>query len=133
LQFRKTRPTFITNPESFLEPDLQNMFSLCYYTSPNTLIPLGWNTIDEDKPYPTLASRQPELSDDGSSHGPAGSESGNEDDAIPRNNFSSTTRMNEEESDASEDELALPAQNVGILDFLPTLIILSQVRLLSYI
>jgi ubiquitin carboxyl-terminal hydrolase 4/11/15 len=108
-------------PESFLEPELQNLFSLCYYQSPKNLIPLGWNEIDEDKTYPTLASRQPEGSDDGSNHEFAASESGNEEDSSQGNAaFSESTRMNEESD--SEDELATSfvRPQVSIYDYSST-------------
>jgi hypothetical protein len=112
LTFNKRRPKFM-QPGSFLDPGFQNLFDLGYFQGVKELVPTGWGQVDDEKTYPTLASRNPQLQqtiEDESSteydmaNGQTGSESSNEDDPFHRDAFSSTTRMNEESSD--EDELA---------------------------
>jgi ubiquitin carboxyl-terminal hydrolase 4/11 len=102
--FRTRRPKLV-DPSTYLNPSLQNMFTL-NYVSTKEMIPAGWNTIEEDKQYPTLASRNPQLqqhSDHSSSgyapNGHNGSESSGEDSGYQEN--TSTTRMAEE---SDEDE-----------------------------
>lgn len=78
---------------------------------------MGWNTIDEDKAYPRLSSRSPQIPqtadesdyDHDMTNGRSASETSNE-DGTP-NIYSSTTRMNDESSE--EDELALPPTRVS--------------------
>lgn len=77
------------------------------------MIPTGWNSIDEDKAYPRLSSRMPELhqtresSLDSHEDGPTSSES-DEDSTFGRDDdgLSKQTRMNDESSE--EDELQGP-------------------------
>lgn len=91
------------------------MFTLGYFSGAKELIPSGWNVVDEDKNYPSLASRAPqteELRDDSPdgfevTSGRAGSDSSTEDDQPRTNDFSGQTRMNDESSD--EDELSAPS------------------------
>ncbi|TVY17333.1 putative ubiquitin carboxyl-terminal hydrolase 12, partial [Lachnellula arida] len=110
-RFNNRRPKFLA-PGSFLEPELQNLFTLGYFSTPNEPIPTGWNPVDEEKTYPTLSSRMPEPRDmrDGSSDsfgdGHTGSDS-DEADSFQRrssNGFAGQTRMNDESSE--EDEIA---------------------------
>lgn len=121
--FNKRRPKFMA-PESYLEPQFQNLFDLCYFSG-KELVPVGWNVVDDDKTYPRLSSRNPQLfqtADDQSEYdhdmtnGRAASETSNEDANSHNHNYSSTTRMNEESSD--EDELALPAPRVSLNSYL---------------
>jgi ubiquitin carboxyl-terminal hydrolase 4/11 len=89
------------------------MFDLGYFTGSKELVPSGWNIVDDDKTYPTLSSRNPQLQqshDDESGNdydmtdGRAGSESSNDGDNYSSNHFSDNTRMTEEET-SDEDEL----------------------------
>jgi ubiquitin carboxyl-terminal hydrolase 4/11 len=109
-KFNNRRPNFLA-PGSFLEPELQNLFNLGYFSTSNELIPTGWNPVDEDKTYPTLSSRIPEPREmrhgslDSYEDGRTGSDSDEGDDFRRRSNgFSEQTRMNDESSE--EDELA---------------------------
>lgn len=116
--FRTRRPKFI-DAGSYLEPNLQNMFSLGYFKTNKEFIPTGWTELGDDKEYPTLASRSPQLQqtpveDSGTdfemANGRTESESSNEDDHRSQATFGTTTRMNEE---SSEDELAKPVPQVS--------------------
>lgn len=87
------------------------MFDIKYYTNPRELVPVGWQTVDEDKEFPLLSSRGPqeqqaeEILEESSANGvDNGSESevSDEDDDL---DLGTNTRMNDE---SSEDELALP-------------------------
>jgi hypothetical protein len=117
LTFNKRRPKFIV-PESYLEPELQNLFDLCYFVG-KELVPTGWNYVDEDKTYPSLLSRNPQVSqtadesdnDHDMTNGRATSES-SEDGSPPVHSLPNTTRMTEE--DESDDEIAsLPRSRVS--------------------
>ncbi|KAL3417342.1 ubiquitin carboxyl-terminal hydrolase [Phlyctema vagabunda] len=106
--FNGTRPKFL-DPGSFLTPELQNAFDMSYYSGTKELIPLGWNSIDEDKVYPSLSSRSPASPmDDSASNDRASTSS---DDSTLISSTTSNTRMTEESSD--EDELSRP-NNVAL-------------------
>jgi ubiquitin carboxyl-terminal hydrolase 4/11/15 len=106
----------------YLDPGFQNLFELSYFTSAKELLPVGWGSVDEDKDYPKLASRDPQFlrsmrEDDHTQddytmpNGRAESEvsSDAEEDDAPQ--LVEPTRMNEESSD--EDEPAAPAPNIS--------------------
>ncbi|KAM3068068.1 hypothetical protein ACMFMG_011116 [Clarireedia jacksonii] len=68
--FNSRRPTFI-DPKVYVPPALQNLFELCYFSTREP-VPTGWSIVDDDKAYPTLASRnppEPESNDEESSYG----------------------------------------------------------------
>ncbi|KAF4635752.1 hypothetical protein G7Y89_g2337 [Cudoniella acicularis] len=119
--FNKRRPKFI-NPGSYLNPELQNLFELGYFGGGKELIPSGWNVVDEDKAYPSLASRMPQVPstvDDSlngfeAGNGQAQSDSSGDDDNFATNGFSNQTRMNDEES-SDEDELAQSSSGPHVL------------------
>ena len=107
-------------PESWLAAEFQNLFDLCYFSG-KELIPTGWNVLDEDKAYPRLASRKPQVSQNADeleddfdmANGRAGSDSSNEDSDPRIGTELSTTRMaDEEESD--EDEIPSLPQKVSL-------------------
>lgn len=87
------------------------MFDLRYYPGNKEIIPCGWQSIDEDKTYPLLSSRNPQVQqspesesgDDYDMTNNRASETSDEDENSNSNEVS-TTRMTEESSD--EDELA---------------------------
>jgi hypothetical protein len=97
----------------FCPPELQNLFDLGYFKGSKEMVPTGWQEVDEDKTYPTLASRNPQLQqateeDFEMTNGHNGSEISDEDDNLDgtQNAYSTKTRMNDE---SSEDELSRPA------------------------
>ena len=48
-------------PGSFITPEVRNLFEMKYFSSGSEMIPTGWSTLqDENKDYPTIASRIPE-------------------------------------------------------------------------
>lgn len=84
------------------------MFQIGYCPGTRELIPSGWNTVDEEKSFPPLFTRNnqdarafsdTDLNEDGSDGKVAGSET-SEDDSTK---FSTITRMNDESE--SEDDL----------------------------
>jgi ubiquitin carboxyl-terminal hydrolase 4/11 len=118
------------DPNVYLDPGFQNLFELSYFTSAKELVPVGWGSVDEDKDYPKLSSRDPQVlqamqednqpQDDYSMpNGGMQSEvsSDVEEDDAPQ--LVAPTRMNEESSD--EDEPAVPAPSI------------SRVRVLSFL
>ena len=117
--FRTRRPKFL-QPGSYLNPQFQNMFILGYFSTQKELVPTGWNAIDEDKEYPTLASRNPQLpqayedeseTDLDITSRRAGSEGSNDDDSGHNYSFEpSRTRMAQE---SEEDEPTVPAPKVS--------------------
>ena len=90
------------------------MFEVGYFAGSKEMIPSGWNVVDEDKTYPSISSRNPQIpqpidedSGNGFEDGRVGSESSEEDlYSSSRNGFSSTTRTVDETSD--EDDEAIP-------------------------
>jgi ubiquitin carboxyl-terminal hydrolase 4/11 len=103
------------------------MFDLGYFTGPAGSTPTGWSEVDEDRTYPTIASRNPRLQrneDDESvnefdrSSTLTGSETSNDDDELPTNTITSVTRMNDESSEEDEDS---PPRPVSEVDFLSSL------------
>ena len=109
--FNKRRPKFL-DPSVYLTPSLQNMFELCYFTNSKEMIPSGWMAVDEDKTYPSLSSRNPQVQqpvDNDSENGYEGSHSraeseSSDDNGYHGNAYSNTTRMTEETSEEEEDE-----------------------------
>lgn len=106
-----------------MDPRVQNMFQLCYFSSGSTEVPNGWNVVDEDKTYPLLSSRNPQLHrgvsdqmgyDHDMTNGRAASESSTDEDNLSAPNV--LTRMNDASSD--EDELAPEAARVSSLSYL---------------
>lgn len=117
--FNKRRPKFMERG-SFLLPDMQNLFDLGYFQGTKETVPTGWQQVDDDKTFPTLASRNPQLQQQTTEEdyemesGQNGSESGNEDNPFhqsDREAFSSTTHMNE---DSSEEEPSNPPERVSL-------------------
>ncbi|RDW65427.1 hypothetical protein BP5796_10119 [Coleophoma crateriformis] len=117
-RFNRQRPKFIEEG-AFLAPEAQNLFTMSYYSGKGELVPVGWQVVTEDHPFPPLSSRMPSPSAEsesgsGEDHemttGRA-SETSDEDDTLNSNPVS-TTRMTEESSD--EDELARSINNVPI-------------------
>ncbi len=101
------------------------MFEVGYVSSPKELIVTGWQTVDDDKEYPSIASRNPHLDQtlddideplDGYAvtNGRSASES-SEEDAYPPAGLPSTTRMVDESS--SEEDAPLGPRKVSINSF----------------
>jgi ubiquitin carboxyl-terminal hydrolase 4/11 len=114
-KFRSRRPKWV-DPKEYLDAGFQNLFEMSYFTGFKELVPVGWSSVDEDKDYPKLSSRDPQLhqpmqgddepQDDFSMpNGQAQSEptSDAEEDDAPQ--LVGPTRMNEEDS-SDEDEPA---------------------------
>ncbi len=115
------------DPNVYLDPGFQNLFELSYFTSAKELVPVGWGSVDEDKDYPKLSSRDPQVlysmqdeqtQDDyampnGRTQSEASSDA--EEDDAPQ--LIEPTRMNEESSD--EDGPAAPAPNISRVRPLP--------------
>ena len=74
-------------------------------------MPTGWTDVDEEKTYPTLASRAPQIPDDESVPSTDRTESESDEDEDQQNDVIGTTRMNDESSD--EDELSGPTPVVS--------------------
>ncbi|PHH91308.1 hypothetical protein CDD83_1012 [Cordyceps sp. RAO-2017] len=113
-RFNTRRPAF-ANPDSFLDPDLQNLFELCYFRSDSDgLVPTGWSSVDNTCPLPKLSDRVPDVKEtDQASPGSVSStvsgndDSSNEDEVGPD---TPQTRMTEE----SSDEDASPAARFAV-------------------
>lgn len=109
--FNKRRPKFV-NPDGFLDPELQNMFDLSYFSNSTDAgtVPSGWNSLD-NKNFPKISDRIPEPSiEDGDEASPESwsttpspnDESSNDESPRPEG----PTRMNEEESSEEDDDIA---------------------------
>lgn len=57
--FNKTRPAFV-NSDGFLDPRLQNLFDLSYFTDGSDgSVPTGWSQVDQSRILPRLRDRMP--------------------------------------------------------------------------
>ncbi|RFU29961.1 hypothetical protein B7463_g6357, partial [Scytalidium lignicola] len=117
-KLNKHRPKFMA-PGSYLEPQMQNMFELCYFSGQRELIPTGWTAVDETKTFPSLSSRNPQAppstdeehgNDYDIANGRGTSETSDEDEK-PSDNLANT-RMTEESSDEDE-QVSLPVRPPG--------------------
>lgn len=109
-EFNHKAPKFV-DPNSFLSPELQNLFELCYFkNSSDGTVPTGWANVENNRALPKLADRIPEssvkdgdeASQDSTNSGASENEdSSNEDQGTPE---SSQTRMMEETSEEDEEE-----------------------------
>ncbi|KHN95134.1 ubiquitin carboxyl-terminal hydrolase [Metarhizium album ARSEF 1941] len=112
--FNTQAPKF-ADAANFLNPELQNLFELCYFRSNSDgPVPTGWSSVDNSRTLPKIADRIPELrakdsdaASPGSSNCTSSSieESGDEDEVAAG---STQTRMMEE----SSEEDAQPASKV---------------------
>ncbi|KAI3544133.1 ubiquitin carboxyl-terminal hydrolase [Colletotrichum abscissum] len=60
-QFNVRRPKW-ASPKEYLPPHLQNLFELSFFGESNDYgLPVGWNTVDDNKNFRLLSSRAPEL------------------------------------------------------------------------
>lgn len=105
--FNKRRPVFVEK-DSFLEPELQNLFDLSYFTdNSDGAVPTGWSSVDATRALPKLADRIPEPSieedDQPSPESYNSNPSGNEDESNDESQKTEEghTRMMDE---SSEDE-----------------------------
>ena len=57
-KFNTRRPKWVDRRE-FLGPELQNLFSLSYFSEHGSIVPTGWSGVSEDRLYPRLDSRAP--------------------------------------------------------------------------
>jgi ubiquitin carboxyl-terminal hydrolase 4/11/15 len=99
------------------------MFEIGFFAGSKEMIPSGWNVVDEDKIYPSISSRNPQVyqpidedSGNGFEDGRAGSESSEEGvytSNSTSNGFSSATRMVDETSDEDEDVIPARAPQVS--------------------
>ncbi|KIL90912.1 hypothetical protein FAVG1_05607 [Fusarium avenaceum] len=89
-RFNTNRPKYI-NPDSFLDPELQNLFELCYFTDKSCSghVPTGWSSVDHHQLLPKLSDRIPQSTPD-------------DEDAASRDDESSTPSGNDDAS--SNDE-----------------------------
>jgi ubiquitin carboxyl-terminal hydrolase 4/11/15 len=102
------------------------MFEVGFFTGSKEMIPSGWNVVDEDKTYPSISSRNPQVhqsidedSGNGFEDGRAGSESSDEE--LYRgtsNGFSNTTRKADETSDEDDEVIQPSAPRVSLPSFL---------------
>ncbi|KAL2130537.1 hypothetical protein VTI74DRAFT_6258 [Chaetomium olivicolor] len=104
-RFRQQRPQWV-NPSEFLEPELQNLFDLSYWSEPDTLVPTGWNSTSDDGKLPLLSSRLPKMAASDvemRSPGPADGSDESSDNESGRAEMSEVTRMADEFSDEDSD------------------------------
>lgn len=104
-RFNQKRPKWV-NPLEFLQPELQNLFDLCYFAEPDTTIPTGWNSTTEERSLPLLSSRQPKvLASDTEMRSPEPLDGSDESGSEGSGNLpaSMVTRMADESSDEDSD------------------------------
>ncbi|KAI1326360.1 ubiquitin carboxyl-terminal hydrolase-like protein [Xylariaceae sp. FL0255] len=111
--FNHKKPAWM-DPDSFLPPQLQNLFEIGICSENSSPIPTGTNVVADEKDYPKLSSRiapeSPSSEDqlDDATNGTASNDESSSDDSPPRPSIEMPpTRMTEE----SEDE-TMPTQKV---------------------
>ncbi|PFH59627.1 hypothetical protein XA68_12089 [Ophiocordyceps unilateralis] len=105
--FSRRRPRF-ADPNAFLDPELQNLFELCYFRNDSDgPVPTGWSSFDNSTVLDKLSDRIPDVKDMADHESPGSTMSGNEDSSNEDETGPDTslTRMTEE----SSDEDASPA------------------------
>ncbi|KAK8042126.1 UCH-domain-containing protein [Apiospora rasikravindrae] len=104
-RFNSTPPPWV-DVEKYLQPELQNMFDLSYWTESGQLLANGMNGVTEDKDYPKLSSRMvdPALEDapDNATNGTASNEDSSSDELSRPNLSNHQTRMGEESEEEDE-------------------------------
>ncbi|KAJ9425218.1 hypothetical protein QL093DRAFT_2236246 [Fusarium oxysporum] len=108
-RFNKSRPKFI-GPDSFLEPELQNLFDLCYFTDKaySGDVPTGWSNVDHHQLLPKLSDRIPQLSpedDDTASRDDESSTPSNEDASSNDESIKAETTQTRMVEESSEEEV----------------------------
>ncbi|KAF5676738.1 ubiquitin carboxyl-terminal hydrolase 12 [Fusarium heterosporum] len=111
-RFNTARPKFV-NPDSFLDPELQNLFELCYFTdkSYSGHVPTGWSSVDHHHLLPKLSDRIPQpttpddedvASRDDESSTPSNEDASSNDESTKAETI--TTRMVDESSEEDPQE-----------------------------
>ncbi|KAH7172283.1 hypothetical protein DER46DRAFT_497790 [Fusarium sp. MPI-SDFR-AT-0072] len=108
-RFNKSRPKFI-DPDSFLEPELQNLFDLCYFTDKaySGDVPTGWSNVDHHQLLPKLSDRIPQPStedDDTASRDDESSTPSNEDASSNDESIKAETTQTRMVEESSEEEV----------------------------
>lgn len=93
--FSTKRPKFV-DPDEFLDPELQNLFELSYFSdaSAGGGVPTGWSHVDNHRALPKLTDRIPVFED------------AEDDDASPDSSNSNTASGNDEDSTNDESSKA---------------------------
>jgi ubiquitin carboxyl-terminal hydrolase 4/11 len=122
-RFNKSRPKFI-DPDSFLEPDLQNLFDLCYFTDKahSGDVPTGWSNVDHHQLLPKLSDRilQPSPEDDDTasrddeSSTPSNEDASSNDESIKAE--MTQTRMVEESSEEEVQEAPRVGHSISLFN-----------------
>lgn len=102
-RFNTTRPNFI-KPDSILDPELEDLFELCYFTDKSYAghVPTGWSHVDQHQALPKLADRIPQSAPD-------------DEDAGSRDDDSSTPSANEDAS-SNDESIKAEAPQTQMLD-----------------
>ncbi|UNI14415.1 Ubiquitinyl hydrolase 1 [Purpureocillium takamizusanense] len=109
-QFNTRRPKFISL-DTFLDPELQNLFELSYFRSDSDgPVPTGWSSVDNTRTLPKLTDRMPEPkeAEEESPESVGSTGSGNEDSSNEDEGTEEPvqTRMAEESSDEDANPVA---------------------------
>ncbi|RCI10149.1 hypothetical protein L249_8413 [Ophiocordyceps polyrhachis-furcata BCC 54312] len=103
-RFNRRRPRF-ADADVFLDPELQNLFELCFFRSNSDgPVPTGWSVFENDTVLEKLSDRVQDCTDHNSFESPDSTLSGNEDNSNEDNSNEDETgapltRMTEELSD----------------------------------
>lgn len=120
--FSTKRPKFV-NADEFLDPELQNLFELSYFTdsAAGGGVPTGWSHVDNHRTLPKLVDRIPveeDAEDDAISHGSSNSNtaSGNDDDSNDEGSKADEgqTRMLDESSEEDSPKPVRVCSNISL-------------------
>ena len=106
-RFNTKRPSWV-NPEKFLDPRLQNLFEMSYFSDSRNsdgAVATGWGAVDDNKQLNTIASRLPESEAPADQDSPEDNEAwnnahgSNESGSDEDSNAPTQTRMADESSE----------------------------------
>ena len=60
-KFQSRRPKWVDRRE-YLKPELQNLFTMSYFSEPGMLVPTSWSGVTDVKEYPRIDTRISESS-----------------------------------------------------------------------
>ena len=112
-KFSTQRPRWV-DPEEFLDPRLQNLFEMGYFTdlrSGDGAMATGWSGVEDNKIYPKLSSRLPEpetpIDDDAQSTGEWTNGNASDNESVSEEGSTDVPTQTRMADESSEDEVAV--------------------------
>ncbi|KAF6830187.1 ubiquitin carboxyl-terminal hydrolase, partial [Colletotrichum plurivorum] len=111
-QFNTRRPKWVDSKE-YLPPQLQNLFELSYFPeSSDGSLPTGWNSVEDNRTFRTLASRAPEPATEQDTNSPGSTNSADSEHESAVEDMPSPPTIEEQTRMADESEEDEPVQRI---------------------